>query len=161
MTFHEIRPLLPCLGQAQHDRAPALRAALARARALRRARLRLQLLRRAPFPPRRKLDVVARALRGRRPCADQAPACRHNGFRRAAAPPDGMFWADGNAAGHDRKPNVGYSTVVYVDETDQKALDTALFRASRAYEGLLPLAEPGETFEDRLKKQPARFEARG
>ena len=51
--------------------------------------------------------------------------------------------------------------MVYVDETDQKALDTALFRASRAYEGLLPLAEPGETFEDRLAKQKARFDARG
>lgn len=51
--------------------------------------------------------------------------------------------------------------MVYVDDTDKKALDTALFRASRAYEGLLPLAAPGETFEDRLKKQLARFEARG
>ena len=51
--------------------------------------------------------------------------------------------------------------MVYVDETDQKALDTALFRASRAYEGLLPLGAPGETFEDRLAKQMARFTARG
>ena len=56
--------------------APALRAALARARAVRRARLRLQLLRRAPFPARRKLDVVAGALRGRRRRAHQAAAGR-------------------------------------------------------------------------------------
>ena len=41
-----------------------------------------------------------------------------------------------------RKPNIAYCTVVYVDETDKKALDAALFRASRAYEGLLPLRNP-------------------
>jgi alkanesulfonate monooxygenase SsuD/methylene tetrahydromethanopterin reductase-like flavin-dependent oxidoreductase (luciferase family) len=81
--------------------------------------------------------------------------------RHEAGPRYRKFLAEWNAAGHPRKPNIAYSTVVYVDETDQKALDTALFRASRAYEGLLPLAAPGETFEDRLKKQKARFEARG
>ena len=43
----------------------------------------------------------------------------------------------------------------------EKALDTALFRASRAYEGLLPLGAPGESFEDRVAKQMARFTARG
>jgi alkanesulfonate monooxygenase SsuD/methylene tetrahydromethanopterin reductase-like flavin-dependent oxidoreductase (luciferase family) len=81
--------------------------------------------------------------------------------RHEAGPRYQKFLAEWNAAGHPRKPNIAYSTVVYVDETDQKALDTALLRASRAYEGLLPVAGPGETFEDRLKKQKARFEARG
>jgi alkanesulfonate monooxygenase SsuD/methylene tetrahydromethanopterin reductase-like flavin-dependent oxidoreductase (luciferase family) len=56
---------------------------------------------------------------------------------------------------------MAYSTVVYVDETDKAAIENGLFRASRAYEGLLPLAEPGETIEDRLAKQKARFIARG
>jgi alkanesulfonate monooxygenase SsuD/methylene tetrahydromethanopterin reductase-like flavin-dependent oxidoreductase (luciferase family) len=81
--------------------------------------------------------------------------------RHEAAPRYRKYLSDWTKAGHGRKPNIGYSTVVYVDETDQKALDVALVRASRAYEGLLPLAGPGETFEDRLAKQKARFEARG
>ncbi len=63
--------------------------------------------------------------------------------------------------GHPQKPRIAYSTVIYVDETDQKALDVALGRASRAYEGLLPLPNPGETFEDRLIRQRKRFEERG
>ena len=81
--------------------------------------------------------------------------------RHEAAPRYRKYLTDWIKAGHARKPNIGYSTVVYVDETDQKALDIALLRASRAYEGLLPLAGPGETFKDRLAKQKARFEARG
>jgi alkanesulfonate monooxygenase SsuD/methylene tetrahydromethanopterin reductase-like flavin-dependent oxidoreductase (luciferase family) len=81
--------------------------------------------------------------------------------RSEAGPRYRKFLADWNAAGHPRKPNIAYSTVVYVDETDKKALDTALVRASRAYEGLLPVAIPGEPFADRLKKMRARFEARG
>jgi alkanesulfonate monooxygenase SsuD/methylene tetrahydromethanopterin reductase-like flavin-dependent oxidoreductase (luciferase family) len=51
--------------------------------------------------------------------------------------------------------------VVYVDETDKKALEVALFRASRAYEGLLPVKTPGESFESRLANQIALFESRG
>jgi alkanesulfonate monooxygenase SsuD/methylene tetrahydromethanopterin reductase-like flavin-dependent oxidoreductase (luciferase family) len=81
--------------------------------------------------------------------------------REQAGPRYRKFLAEWNQERHGRKPNIAYSTVVYVDETDQKALDTALFRASRAYEGLLPLAEPGESFEDRRAKQYARFLARG
>ena len=45
--------------------------------------------------------------------------------RRATA----SFWQDWSKAGWPRKPNIAYSTVVYVDETDEKALDDALFRA--------------------------------
>src|SRR5439155_23565860 len=81
--------------------------------------------------------------------------------RQEAGPRYRTFLTNWAKAGHPRKPNIGYSTVVYVDETDQKAIDTALFRASRAYEGLLPLGEPGESFESRLAKQKPRFEARG
>jgi alkanesulfonate monooxygenase SsuD/methylene tetrahydromethanopterin reductase-like flavin-dependent oxidoreductase (luciferase family) len=84
-----------------------------------------------------------------------------NAPRHEVGPRYKKFLADWQSAGHPRKPNIGYSTVVYVDETDKAALDNGLFRASRAYEGLLPLAEPGETFEDRLAKQKARFIARG
>ncbi len=59
-------------------------------------------------------------------------------------------------AGIPRKPNIAYSTVVYVDETDQKALDTALFRASRAYEGLLPLESPARPSRTEV---PSRWRA--
>jgi alkanesulfonate monooxygenase SsuD/methylene tetrahydromethanopterin reductase-like flavin-dependent oxidoreductase (luciferase family) len=71
------------------------------------------------------------------------------------------FLADWDKAGHKRRPNIGYSTVVYVDETDEKALEVASFRASRAYEGLLPLGAPGDTFEDRVAKNRLRFQGRG
>jgi len=81
--------------------------------------------------------------------------------RHEAAPRYRTFLANWAKAGHARKPIIGYSTVVYVDETDQKAMDKALFRASRAYEGLLPVSEPGESFESRLARQLARFTARG
>jgi alkanesulfonate monooxygenase SsuD/methylene tetrahydromethanopterin reductase-like flavin-dependent oxidoreductase (luciferase family) len=50
---------------------------------------------------------------------------------------------------------------VYVDESDDKALDTALVRASRAYEGFLPKPEPGETFENRVRKHASKFIGRG
>ena len=81
---HEIFAFLPHLGQARHVAARALRAALARARLVRRARLRPFVLRRAPFSPRRKLDVVAEPLRGRRRRAHQAAAHRADGLYRAA-----------------------------------------------------------------------------
>jgi alkanesulfonate monooxygenase SsuD/methylene tetrahydromethanopterin reductase-like flavin-dependent oxidoreductase (luciferase family) len=47
----------------------------------------------------------------------------------------GKFLADWKAAGWKARPNIGYSTVVYVDETDGKALDKALAEAGRAYRG--------------------------
>ena len=43
--------------------------------------------------------------------------------RHEAGPRYQKFLAEWNAAGHPRKPNIAYSTVVYVDETDKKALD--------------------------------------
>jgi alkanesulfonate monooxygenase SsuD/methylene tetrahydromethanopterin reductase-like flavin-dependent oxidoreductase (luciferase family) len=81
--------------------------------------------------------------------------------RRQARPRYEKFLVDWNNYGHGRKPNIAYSTVVYVDETDRKALDTALFRASRAYEGLLPMRTPGESFESRLGNQIELFASRG
>ena len=46
-----------------------------------------------------------------------------NAPRHEVGPRYRKFLADWNAAGHPRKPNIAYSTVVYVDETDKKALD--------------------------------------
>lgn len=81
--------------------------------------------------------------------------------RSEAGPRYRAFLDRWGSEGHPQKPRIAYSTVIYVDETDQKALDVALGRASRAYEGLLPLPNPGETFEDRLIRQRKRFEERG
>ena len=46
--------------------------------------------------------------------------------RADAAPRYRKFLADWSKAGWPRKPNIAYCTVVYVDETDEKALDVAL-----------------------------------
>ena len=51
--------------------------------------------------------------------------------------------------------------MVYVDETDDKAIENGLFRASRAYEGFLAPAKPGETFEDRAREHAKMFVGRG
>ena len=48
-----------------------------------------------------------------------------------------------------------------MDESDQKALDTALFGASRAYEGFLAPPVSDESFEDRVTAHAKRFNARG
>ncbi len=79
--------------------------------------------------------------------------------REVAAPRYRKYLEDWDKAGWDRKPNIAYATTVYVDESDDKALDVALHRASRAYEGILPL--PGESFENRIDAFRKQFEARG
>ena len=82
--------------------------------------------------------------------------------RADAAPRYRKFLADWEGAPAARKkPNIAYCTVVYVDESDEKAIDTALFRASRAYEGFLAPAKPGETFEQRAREHAKMFVGRG
>ena len=41
-------------------------------------------------------------------------------------------------AGHAKKPNIAYSTVIYVDETDEKAMKNGLKDAAAAYRGFFP-----------------------
>jgi alkanesulfonate monooxygenase SsuD/methylene tetrahydromethanopterin reductase-like flavin-dependent oxidoreductase (luciferase family) len=81
--------------------------------------------------------------------------------RADAAPRYRVFLDDWNKAGWARKPNIAYCTIVYVDETDEKAIDTALSRASRAYEGFLPPPQPGETFSERVATHAKKFIGRG
>ena len=81
--------------------------------------------------------------------------------RREAAPRYSKFLEDWAAKGRNGMPQIAYSTVVYVDETDQKALDVALNRASRAYEGFLPPAAAGQSIHDRAARHAERFVARG
>ena len=81
--------------------------------------------------------------------------------RADAAPRYRVFLENWNKAGWARKPNIAYCTIVYVDETDEKAIDTALLRASRAYEGFLPPPQPGETFQERVATHAKKFIGRG
>jgi len=81
--------------------------------------------------------------------------------RHEAAPRYRKFLADWEKAGHPRKPKIAYSLPVYVDETDEIAIERALFRASRAYSGFLKEPEPGETFEQRLRAFADLFISRG
>ena len=81
--------------------------------------------------------------------------------RKDAAPRYVKFLEDWNKAGHPRKPNIAYCTLVHVDDTDEKALDVALQRAARAYEGFLPHPKPGETFEERVREHAKKFIGRG
>jgi alkanesulfonate monooxygenase SsuD/methylene tetrahydromethanopterin reductase-like flavin-dependent oxidoreductase (luciferase family) len=48
-----------------------------------------------------------------------------------------------------------------VDDTDEKAIEAALFRASRAYEGFLAAPKPGDTFEQRARAHAQKFVGRG
>ena len=81
--------------------------------------------------------------------------------RSDAAPRYRKFLADWKRVGHEEKPQIAYCTVVYVDESDDKALQTAMFRASRAYEGFLAPPKPGETFEERAAEHAKMFVGRG
>ena len=81
--------------------------------------------------------------------------------RKDAAPRYVKFLEDWAKAGHPKKPNIAYCTIVHVDDTDEKAIDVALKRAARAYEGFLPHAKPGETFEERVREHAKKFIGRG
>ncbi len=61
--------------------------------------------------------------------------------REDCAPRYRKYLSDWRAAGHKTKPNIAYSTVVYVDETDEKARKKALHAAGQAYRGFLPATE--------------------
>jgi alkanesulfonate monooxygenase SsuD/methylene tetrahydromethanopterin reductase-like flavin-dependent oxidoreductase (luciferase family) len=81
--------------------------------------------------------------------------------RKDAAPRYVKFLEDWAKAGHPKKPNIAYCTIVHVDDTDEKAIDVALKRAARAYEGFLPHPKPGETFEERVREHAKKFIGRG
>jgi alkanesulfonate monooxygenase SsuD/methylene tetrahydromethanopterin reductase-like flavin-dependent oxidoreductase (luciferase family) len=90
----------------------------------------------------------------------------HSGYflvypRADAAPRYRKFLADWRAAGWEHRPQIAYTSICYIDETDEKALDTALYRASRAYEGFLARPKPGESFEERVAAFAKNFIGRG
>jgi alkanesulfonate monooxygenase SsuD/methylene tetrahydromethanopterin reductase-like flavin-dependent oxidoreductase (luciferase family) len=81
--------------------------------------------------------------------------------RADAAPRYRKFLADWATAGWPQPPKIAYCTVVYVDDTDEKALNIAQGRAAHAYEGFLPPPKPGETFEQRVRDHAKKFIGRG
>jgi len=81
--------------------------------------------------------------------------------RADAAPRYRVFLENWRRAGWPRRPNIAYSTVCYVDETDEKAIEIAAFRSSRAYEGFLAPPKPGESFEERVAAFAKMFVGRG
>lgn len=68
---------------------------------------------------------------------------------------------DWQNAGWVEKPKIAHHTLIYVDETDDKAMRVARDRASRAYEGMLPPRIKGESFDDLLKRFTAPYIERG
>lgn len=81
--------------------------------------------------------------------------------RKDAAPRYLKFIESWNKVGWPHKPNIGYSTLIYVDKSDKIAIDKALKHAAHAYEGFLPTPIPGENFKDRVKRYTKKFEDRG
>lgn len=62
--------------------------------------------------------------------------------------------------GHAGRPNIGYSTVVYVAETDREALDTALQDAGSAYRGLFSYSDDPQEIRAKQLELAAYFRAR-
>ncbi len=81
--------------------------------------------------------------------------------RADAAPRYRVFLEAWTKAGWAYKPKIAYCTIIYVDESDDRALDVALKRAARAYEGFLPRPKEGETFEERVREHAKKFIGRG
>lgn len=80
--------------------------------------------------------------------------------RDAAAPRYRKFLDHWRAAGWERTPNIGYSTVVYVDETDEKAMEV-LEDAGRAYRGFLPATDDPDELIRFQHERAESFEERG
>ena len=90
----------------------------------------------------------------------------HTGYfllfpREEAAPRYRKFLADWDEAGWPEKPNIAYSTVVFVDETDDKALDKALREAGRAYRGFFPHSGSAAELKKEQYRRAELFEQRG
>jgi len=81
--------------------------------------------------------------------------------RDVAVPRYQKYLARWKEAGHPRKPNIAYLALVYVDETDEKALKTALTDTGRAYRGFLPPDLSPAQLKAAQEEMAKLFEARG
>ena len=83
-------------------------------------------------------------------------------FPRAEAKPRyETYLANWRRHGWTGTPNIAYSTVVYVDETDEKALSIALADASRAYKGIFTDSDDPDEIRASQNRFGAFFESRG
>lgn len=71
------------------------------------------------------------------------------------------FLENWKQAGWDYKPNIAYSTVVYVDETDEKAMEVAKADAGRAYRAFFRSTETEEELRELQEENAKVFEDRG
>jgi alkanesulfonate monooxygenase SsuD/methylene tetrahydromethanopterin reductase-like flavin-dependent oxidoreductase (luciferase family) len=71
------------------------------------------------------------------------------------------YLAGWKANGWPGTPNIGYSTVVYVDETYQKALDVALADAARAYKGFFSYSDDAAEMRRKQMETADYFRQRG
>jgi len=81
--------------------------------------------------------------------------------RRDAAPRYAEYLAQWRATGRSEKPHIAYSTVVYVDETDDKALARGLRDAGNAYRGFFPNATTPAELKAAQMRHAELFEERG
>lgn len=81
--------------------------------------------------------------------------------REAARPRYQKFIADWKKAGWERKPRVAYCCLVYVDETDEKALAVARRHFGGAYRGFFPAAETEAELKVHQKEHADLFRQRG
>jgi alkanesulfonate monooxygenase SsuD/methylene tetrahydromethanopterin reductase-like flavin-dependent oxidoreductase (luciferase family) len=81
--------------------------------------------------------------------------------RRTARERYNRYLEQWRAAGWPRKPNIAYSTAVYVDETDAKAIDRGLQQAGRAYRGFVGEAASEAELKTLLARHAEKFFERG
>jgi len=81
--------------------------------------------------------------------------------RPSAAPRYRSYLAQWRRAGWTHVPNIAYSTAIYVDETDKKALERGLNHAGRAYRGFLPATEDAAELKRFQAEFAQLFEERG
>lgn len=90
----------------------------------------------------------------------------HTGYfllfpRREAAARYAPYLAGWKKNGHVGTPNIAYSTVVYVDETDEKAIAKAKADAGNAYKGFFSYSDDWDEIRKKQKETAAYFEVRG
>jgi len=73
----------------------------------------------------------------------------------------GPYLAGWKAHGHPGRPNIAYSTVVYVDETDEAALAKAKEDAGMAYKGFFSTSDDWDEIRKKQEETAAYFELRG
>lgn len=72
-----------------------------------------------------------------------------------------VFLDQWNAAGWPEPPNIAYSTVVFVHETDAKAMDAAMPHVGDAYRGFFPVTDSAEELKEIQNQRAELFIQRG